>query len=176
MGAKKMGAGRVMFTVYIEYNQLGQPKRRVVCFGACEAAVSAFLVGSSLVQSVLKFIALALALLWLPVTQHCGLEALGAAVLEHEEQHSEACGIACGTDSCNLIERVSYASTSARAELAVPVAVVIEPLFKLFSAPPPVAQVAPMVPVETIEVDALCREWVFARRTALLPGAPAILV
>lgn len=165
-----------MITVYIEYNQFCKRKRGVVGFAACETAASGFLVDFPFVQPVLKFIALALALLWLPATQHCGLEALGAAVMDHEEHHTEACGIACETDSCNLIEGVSYASANARAELAVPAAAVIEPLFKLFSAPPPVVRTAPMAPVETIEVDALCREWVFARRTALLPGAPAVLV
>lgn len=127
-------------------------------------------------RTFFKFLALTLAVLWLPLTQHCLLEAADCAPDSHEQHHAEACSPGCESDSCHVVETASYSAVSGRAHLTTPSEVWVGTLLAWLGVAP-VFEEEPMVStVETPETEALKRTWQFTARTALLPGAPARLV
>jgi hypothetical protein len=58
--------------------------------------------------SIRKVTAFLLLALWLPVTQHCGLDAAGLVSATHVEQHASSCGELCVCDGCATIEDGAY--------------------------------------------------------------------
>lgn len=118
-------------------------------------------------------IAVVLLALWLPATQHCGLEAAGLDFLTHEDHASSTCRDTCTDDACHNIEGISFTKevNSLRA-LPAPVADFCYCLIHLVT-PPAVEDVALKYSAgDSPELQVLHGTWSFARRTSLPARAP----
>lgn len=131
---------------------------------------------SRLLYSFVTFVLLAL---WLPATQHCGLEAAGLITADSADEPIACCAptaTVCAYDSCHVIEQ--FAPKTANDSLQVPTPdfvacaclLCIQLLDRELSAAADVSIVATDQPMGWVPT------WHFARRAAPLPRAPAILV
>ena len=127
----------------------------------------------------LRFLAaLVLAVLWLPATLHCGLEASGllekseAGCCAHDESGDEQTAD-CEQGACELVESGDYQPAWNLLKVSAPVAVdgfvwLMEIAVEAMQPPegdaPPRAESPPE----------LRRTWQFLARAALLPGAPSL--
>ena len=128
---------------------------------------------------VLRFLAaLVLAVLWLPATVHCGLEASG--LLENSEAgccaHDEAAdeqNADCEHGACEVVESGDYQPAHNFLKVSAPVAVegfvsLIELAVEAIQPPESDARPRAESPPE------IRRTWQFLARAALLPGAPSL--
>ncbi len=131
------------------------------------------------VRALRPIIAIVLAALWLPSTQHCGLEAAGLIAAQVADADKGACcdsaGGSCTHDACEVVEGVLFKSgtTSLKiaptllfADLSTPVLLLpptrlaVEPGFEC-SEPGDSRQWTPV--------------WAFVRRAAPLSRAPSLI-
>lgn len=122
------------------------------------------------VSRLCQVAAFLLLVLWVPVTQHCGLEAAGLLT-------AEACGdcastASCAQDDCGVVEEGLFAGTMTLIKLVVPLFVAGMCLLWAVRA------------VAILEVPAWIRverprawlvQWQFVRRAALAPRAPSLV-
>ena len=126
-------------------------------------------------QRLRTIVAIVMAWLWLPATQHCGLEAAG--VLTAQCQHAGAVGCGdCAGDGCNAVESGSYKIGNGTPKVSAPHLAVCVCLVCLNAAVPVLISEAAVFsrsyeerPLEWVP------SWQFARRAALLPGAPSLV-
>lgn len=126
------------------------------------------------------FTALLLALLWLPATVHCGLEAAGLV------EHADACGHEdhrkndadsghCDADNCSLVEDGAYAPSHQLVKVAAPIALlhVCHAVMRL--AFETRARVVAEISPRTESPPEINRTWQFVARAALSPRAPSLV-
>lgn len=125
------------------------------------------------------FVAFVLLALWLPATQHCGLEAAGLITADSADESTACCAptaTACAYDSCHVIEQFTPKTSNDSLQVPAPDFVAcacflcVQLINRDLDTETVVSVVAteqPMVWVPT---------WHFARRAAALPRAPAIWV
>ncbi|MET0262076.1 MAG: hypothetical protein ABW223_04210 [Rariglobus sp.] len=115
-----------------------------------------------------------LAVLWLPATMHCGLEAAG--VFDHGHADTDhGCAVACSADACANVEDGNYKTPSGALKIPAPVLTLC--VFQLIDLLPENRDVV-MVTVSPERSDPppeLACTWQFTARTALLPGAPSFV-
>lgn len=142
--------------------------RRLTRVGSCSLGFG--------VRRIFSLIACVLAVLWLPATLHCGLESAGLLAHEHEAGAVESgCAETCHNDSCAMVEEGGYKASTR--SLSVPVPLLATLWLERLIAPPAATQSPPVVSPETTDSPPeLVRTWQFTARTALLPGAPWVLV
>jgi len=130
--------------------------------------------GFAAMKRVTQWMALCLLALWLPATQHCALEAVGALSVTCSNHGSTA--ESSKGDACSAIEDGSYKPAGQMLRVSAPclIAVVI------FQCPPlALSDPGPALPVsgESVrEAEAWLPTWQFVRRAAPLPGAPSELL
>ena len=123
-------------------------------------------------------LALTLALLWLPATVHCGLEAAG--LLEHVEtcchdehpSETDSAPAHCGTGNCGVVESGDYQPAHNLLKVSAPVAVLcFSNLIELV----PVAVIDPVIEAseEAESPPEIRRTWHFVERAAPSPRAPS---
>lgn len=120
-------------------------------------------------------IALLLLALWLPATQHCGLEAAGviaASVDCHEPSdctspHAQS---HCATDNCDLVENTAYKTSLGTLKIAAPS--VLTCLCCLHEITPETIVVPLISPARTNTPPELAPTWRFVARAAAMPRAP----
>ena len=124
----------------------------------------------------LPYISALLLALWLPVTQHCALEAAGWLALTCPDTCEKADAATTG-DGCELVESGAYKATPDTLKVSAPALFVA--FTEMFVEPvsgDPVGAPA-LLPDEAIERP---REWVptwhFVRRAAPAPRAPAVIL
>jgi len=65
-----------------------------------------------------KLTAALLLALWLPVTQHCGIEAAGLVSTDHANGHTLDCRAECSCDSCPTVEDGNYRPSDSLVKVA----------------------------------------------------------
>ncbi len=131
---------------------------------------------------VFKSISLLLAMLWLPATLHCAIEASG--LIEHlslchadhasqHEKHDHGCPCSASddhSDSCHVIEGGDYRITNSAPVFSAPL---FTALTLIVVAPPVVEQPATISPAHTDAPPELARTWHIAEHRAPAPRAPS---
>jgi hypothetical protein len=117
--------------------------------------------------------------LWLPATQHCGLEAAGLITADSADEPIACCAptaTVCAYDSCHVIEQFTPKTANDSLQVQAPdfvacVGFICVPFVdRELSTEPVVSVVATDQPISWVPT------WHFARRAAPLPRAPAISV
>lgn len=121
------------------------------------------------------FLALLLAVLWLPAVLHCAMEAAGVDPLATEccaSDHEDAAGTPCRDDACATVEEAYFKETSQVIKVAAP-----DCCGCLLCLTPVVAEapivVSPLAPERIDLPDSLAVRWQFAVRAALPARAPS---
>ena len=117
--------------------------------------------------------------LWLPATQHCGLQGAGLISVDAGHHEAAACcetGTACPHVACQMLENSPYKTVSNGQKVSAPDFVVcLGFLCARLSAP--VFQEKLVAPVGAVESP---RDWVptwqFVRRAAPISRAPSLVV
>ena len=129
-------------------------------------------------QRIRIIVALFMALLWLPATQHCDLEAAGI-LTSHCEQTNGSLG--CGDDQhagdgCKAVEGGGYMLGGGPPKLSAPQPAVCVCLICLHVAEPRLESTVGVFSRRYCErpLDWV-PSWQFVRRAALLPGAPSFV-
>ena len=126
-----------------------------------------------------QIVAFVLLALWMPATQHCGLEAAGVITANSANESVACCAptaAACAYDSCHVIEQFAPKTSNDSLQVSTPDFVAcacflfVQILDRELSARSVVSVVATDYPMGWVPT------WHFARRAAPLPRAPAILV
>jgi hypothetical protein len=127
---------------------------------------------------LLPFIACLLAVLWLPATMHCGMEAAGLLLHEHGiETADTGCATACETDTCAIVEDGAFKKATNQVKVSAPVLALCMTQLVLVTAASEVTEPLSSVSPDTTDTPPeLARTWQFNARTALLPGAPSFSV
>ena len=125
-----------------------------------------------------RVIAIALLALWLPVTQHCGLEAAGlvSAHVPHPAP-AQCCdtGGPCSHDGCSLVESGLTKPGTELSKLPAPAFFVLASFLCLqFSAPDSLSEPALVVADSEQPLDWV-PAWQFVRRAAPLSRAPSLV-
>ncbi len=126
------------------------------------------------------FVALFLAALWLPATQHCDLEAAGMLSV-HCDQPAGMQGTCaddhCAGDGCDVVESGGYKVSSKTTKVSPPTLAVFACLFSLTPLSRPTesstglsAGADPGRPLEWVPT------WQFVQRAALSPRAPSSIL
>jgi hypothetical protein len=118
-------------------------------------------------------VALVLLALWVPATNHCGLEAAGLTgsfACEHEAR-DDSCKHDCMADMCETVEKTSFAKNGDSLR-ALPAPAALSELSRLLSPPPPKETGIEPPRTDPPDLRALQRTWSFARRAALPARAP----
>lgn len=115
-----------------------------------------------------------LALAWVPVTQHCELEALGV-IASQCNSAGHADGHSCRGDTCDAVESGAYKPASGDLKLASPVllACTFTMVAGLAATIPPVADIP--APTATEPPRELRPTWQFVHRAAPLSRAPSAI-
>lgn len=123
-------------------------------------------------QRLRTIVAIVMAWLWLPATQHCGLEAAGVLTARCEHLGAVGCGH-CAPDGCNAVESGSYKIGNGTPKVLPPQLAACVCL----NATAPVLVSEAAVFSRSYEERPLewVPSWQFARRAALLPGAPSLV-
>jgi len=133
------------------------------------------MVRNSAMHRLLRLLSLLLFTVWLPVTQHCGLEAAGLTAAQCSTECS--LGQPCTKDGCAVVERASYTSGTDAIKVPTPdlnacACFLCSHLVNLETA-----TVSAILPGESF---ARPRDWVltwhFVRRAAPAPRAPSLAV
>ena len=115
-----------------------------------------------------------LALAWVPVTQHCELEALGV-IPSQCNSAGHADGHSCGGDTCDAVESGGYKPASGDLKLATPVLLACTFTMSLGLA----AMIPPVVDIPAPTAAEPPRElgptWQFVQRAAPLSRAPSVI-
>ena len=123
-------------------------------------------------------VALLLALVWLPATVHCGLDAAGllahadscCSTDEHHSPHSSK----CGADGCDVVESGGYQVTGGYVKIPTPLW--RESLLTLIASVPALVEESEFVVVEAVESPPeMKRTWHIVSRAALSPRAPSLI-
>jgi hypothetical protein len=128
-----------------------------------------------------KCVAFALLALWLPVTQHCDLEAAGV-LAAHADANTHAAengccepSEPCAHDGCELVENGIYHASGSLLKTVTPALLV----FTCFLSPQlaaPDPRVEPALPVVAdVKPQGWVPTWHFVRRAAPLSRAPSLL-
>lgn len=121
-----------------------------------------------------RLIALLLVALWLPATQHCGLEAAGVWMLSGES--AESCcdhGDDCCADACAAVEDGRYTPHASSLKVSPPALLDWAGAFDLsVIVVPPKENGAGTESQE--RPQEWTRDWHFVRRAAYPPRAPAL--
>lgn len=125
------------------------------------------------------FVALFLAALWLPATQHCDLEAAGMLSAHCDEPTGmEGSGSDCNcvSDGCDMVESGDYKVSPQTAKVSAPILSVLACLFSVASLSHSEEPFAGTMlgsdhghPVEWVPT------WQFVQRAALSPRAPSLI-
>jgi len=112
--------------------------------------------------------------LWVPATQHCGLEAAGFnfAFFGDCDHHESACKDACADDACQTVEGGAYGKTSNGLRVLPPQVFVGPCPLVVLTAPVPLEEHTAFFTGDPPEIQAIARTWQFAHRTALPARAP----
>ena len=123
--------------------------------------------------------ALVLALIWLPATLHCGLEAAGfldeasATCCAHDEP-SRAPSSDCTHGACGVVESGDYQPAHSFIKVVAPLAVIC---FSSLIEITPEQTIVPAI-IAAAEVESppeVRRTWQFVARAALSPRAPSLI-
>jgi hypothetical protein len=129
-----------------------------------------------LLSQIVAFVLLAL---WMPATQHCGLEAAGILATHAEDGAINCCDAAdvrCSYDGCQIVEQLVPKSANDSLQVLAPDFVVctcficVQLVTRDLNAAPATPAVAINQPRGWVPT------WHFARRSAPLSRAPSILV
>lgn len=132
-----------------------------------------------MVSRLHTFAVLLLLALWLPATQHCGLEAAGLMASSIECHDSEQdCDSpqppkACESDNCDLIEDAVYKAKQTELVLTAPV--IVSCLCCLTEITPETIVVRMISPARSDAPPELAPTWQFTSRAAPSPRAPGYL-
>ena len=132
-----------------------------------------------LVRRLLGIIAAVLTLTgWLGASQHCNLEAAG--IFGHEDGTGKACcpnSLEGCTDGCPVVETATYRVAEKSASFVVPQFAVCKCLHCAALIPPFSAEALNETVRHTLgEIRPWVPAWHFDRRTAAVPGAPALRI
>lgn len=127
-------------------------------------------------RPLLRIAALLLLALWLPATQHCGLEAAGLIDGASECHDPTACDAPhnqshCDLDNCQPVENSAYNPAGNTILITAPLA-----LFCLSDLPvitPETGVILSLAPERTNPPPELAPTWQFVARAALSPRAPS---
>jgi hypothetical protein len=130
-------------------------------------------------QRIPMVVALFMAMLWLPATQHCGLEAAGI-LAAHCEQAEGAGGCGpdqhCAGDGCETVEGGGYKLSGGTPKLSAPLLAVCVCLVFLDVAEPALESTVDVFfrsygerPLDWVP------SWQFVRRAASPPRAPSVV-
>lgn len=128
-----------------------------------------------------KCVVFALLAIWLPVTQHCDLEAAGL-LAAHDDVHAaetDCCEptTPCSHDGCEVVENGTYLPADNVVKVLTPDLFVCTCfLFARFDAfDAPVSDEPDLPDVAAMRPQAWVPTWHFARRAAPLSRAPSVL-
>lgn len=131
------------------------------------------------VSTLRRFIAVVLLALWLPTTQHCGLEAAG--LITAETPHGTEAGCCqtgsdrCAHDGCNVVEGNLAKSSNEAIKVPMP-SLAACTCFLCLQVLPPVVAVEPIFAVTASESpEHWVPVWQFVRRAAPLSRAPSLV-
>jgi hypothetical protein len=123
-------------------------------------------------------VALLLALMWLPATLHCGLEAAGllehAESCCHDEHEASQEPVHCGTDNCGVVESGDYQPVHSLVKISAPVAVLDFSSLLEVVRPRPIEPKI-VAPVDVESPPEIRRTWHFVVRAAPSPRAPSFV-
>ena len=126
-----------------------------------------------------QIVAFVLLALWLPATQHCGLEAAGLITADSADEPIACCAptaTVCAYDSCHVIEQFTPKTANDSLQVQAPDFVAcacflcVQLINRELGTETVISVVATDQPMGWVPT------WHFARRAAPLPRAPAILV
>lgn len=124
-------------------------------------------------RRIFTLIACLLAVLWLPVTLHCGLETAGLWLHEHGLKAADTgCSDACKDGACAVVENGAYKKPTCLLKVSAPVLALC--LRGLIEIPADTMISPPVSPDKTDSPPELACTWQFTTRTAPLPGAPSL--
>ena len=131
------------------------------------------------VSTVRHVVAVVLLALWLPATQHCGLEA--AELIAADASHGEHSGCAetsvdhCTHDGCNVVESGLVKCSHESVKVPAPVLAACT-CFLCLQISPPERAVEPVLTVSgCLSTEPWVPVWQFVRRAAPLSRAPALV-
>lgn len=131
------------------------------------------------VSTLRHIIAIVLLALWLPTTQHCGLEAAG--LIAAESPHGADVGCCqtgsgpCTHDGCNVVESGLIKSSNEAIKVPTP-SLAACTCFLCLQLLPPVVAVEPILAVTSSESpEHWVPVWQFVRRAAPLSRAPSLV-
>jgi hypothetical protein len=121
--------------------------------------------------------ALALAVLWLPVSVHCQLEQLPGldflSCCDHEDTTAPHQDDDCEGDACAVVESGLYKSEERQISLPAPDLAPV--VFQLLPSPDPLSCTVARGGVDGTAPPELARVWQFSFRAALPPRAPSLV-
>lgn len=123
-----------------------------------------------------RFVAVLLLALWLPVTQHCDLEAAGVWCFGHEHHGESGQHDPCADDACHTVEEMGWVKDFGAVRVPPPdVLPLVDLMASLTAIPLGVGvQVAESVADAEPDLLRLSRTWIFTRRAAWPSRAPNI--
>lgn len=133
----------------------------------------------SSVSSLRHVIALVLLALWLPATQHCGLEAAGLIAADVAHDATTACceksGGPCTHDECGVVESDLIKRGNEDIQVPAPTLVACTCFLCLQLLPPEPAAEPALTATASDHPQHWVPVWHFARRAAPLSRAPSLL-
>lgn len=130
--------------------------------------------GMNRMVRVSQFMAVLLLALWLPATQHCALEAVGALITTCADNC--ATGESSGKDGCGSIENGNFKPGGVTLKVPAPSLFACACFLCLRLEPRPSDESLSLVGNALGQADAWISSWQFVRRAAPLPGAPSLLL
>ena len=132
-----------------------------------------------IVSPLRHIIAIVLLALWLPTTQHCGLEAAGLIAAEVPHGADAGCcqtgGGPCTHDGCNVVESSLIKSSNEVIKVPTP-SLAACTCFLCLQLLPPVVAVEPIFAVTASDSpEHWIPVWQFVRRAAPLSRAPSLV-
>ncbi|MGH7945602.1 MAG: hypothetical protein ACREH8_07670 [Opitutaceae bacterium] len=125
-----------------------------------------------------RFLCWLMALLWMPITQHCGLEAAAGLLESHAPADQSCCPGGeehCSHDGCEVIEGGGYKIDDGTPRLVAPQLVVCLCLIYQSVVVPPLEDATTIWSAQDFErpLDWV-PAWQFVQRAALSPRAPSL--
>ena len=137
-------------------------------------------VSALLMRRFRALLAVLLALLWLPATLHCGLEAADLLASHCAEDDGHGCSPTaadCSSDACGIVESPGYRGEECTLELEPPGPGDLVWLVHLLAGPTETMEVADAPPVDGWNRSpAWVPAWSFDRRAAAPAQAPNTLI
>ena len=133
---------------------------------------------TGVVSTLRHIIAIVLLALWLPTTQHCGLEAAGLIAPEAPHADAKCCAMGngpCTHDGCNVVESSLIKSSNDTIKVPTP-SLAACTCFLCLQLLPSVWAVEPSLAVSEPETpEHWVPAWQFVRRAAPLSRAPSLV-